>query len=244
MGVDLGGQDGAVSQEILDLADIRPVCHKLGGHRMAQHMRGEMGGYPGRPCAFPEHEADGLGGQRLRVSVDEEGARGGYLGGKHIRVFPQRIQGFRAADGDDALPMTLAHDAGGPIFEIHILRAKRRRLRDPHARGEHELKHGDVADCFGPVIGPDGFGVEVFEQPVHCPHGDGPGEDNVLPQRDSQFAERADGDDVLELQMREQPVEDGKLALNGPCLVTFYKQADVFSHDIAINSSWFRYAPI
>ena len=74
MGVDLGGQDGAVPQEVLNLTDIRPVCHKLGGHRMAQHMRREMGGYPGRPCAFPEHETDGLGGQRLRVPVDEEGA--------------------------------------------------------------------------------------------------------------------------------------------------------------------------
>ena len=63
MGVDLGGKDGSVSQEILNLADIRPVCHQLSGNGMAKHVRREMGSYPGLSRALPEHEADGLGGK-------------------------------------------------------------------------------------------------------------------------------------------------------------------------------------
>lgn len=243
MGVDLGGQDGAVPQEILDLADIGPVRHQLSGHRMAQHVRGEMGGYPGLPCAFSEHEADGLGGQRLGVPVDEEGAGSCHLGGKHVGVFAHGIQGFLAADGDDAFPMPLAYDSCGPVFEVHILHAERRRLRDPYAGCEHELKHGDVADRLWSVAGSDGFGVETLEKPVHRPHGDGPGKDHVLPQSDSQFAERTDGDNVLELQMRKQPMEDRQFAPDGPDFVAFYKKTDVLTEDIAVNVPWFRYVP-
>jgi hypothetical protein len=59
-GIDLGGSDGAMSQKMLDIADIDTLLEEKGRHRMAEHVRGKVESKPGPVGVVTEHRADGL----------------------------------------------------------------------------------------------------------------------------------------------------------------------------------------
>ena len=58
--INLCGSDGAVSQKLLDTADIDLLIHKKGGKGMPEHMRCDMKRNPGIGSNSADHIAHGL----------------------------------------------------------------------------------------------------------------------------------------------------------------------------------------
>src|SRR3972149_11902406 len=72
MSINLGSGDMAVSQELLDGAQVCPPAEEVGGEAVAQGM----GGYPPQACLFGVFLQDlpeSLAGQALAPAVQEEG---------------------------------------------------------------------------------------------------------------------------------------------------------------------------
>src|SRR5699024_1517348 len=60
MNVYLCGANGAVSENLLDQADIHPLFDQICGKGMPEHMRGDLPVYPGTPCISVQHSPYGL----------------------------------------------------------------------------------------------------------------------------------------------------------------------------------------
>lgn len=103
VGVNLRGGDGAVSEDMLDVADIDIFLQQLCSEGMAKHMGRQMlGDFQGFLIAGNQ-QAHGLLGEWITELVDEEKAAGFNFLLEHGPIGVQDFQYIRVADLQDAL---------------------------------------------------------------------------------------------------------------------------------------------
>ena len=103
VGVDLRGSDGAVSKDMLNVADVHVFLQQLCGEGMAKHMGRQMLGDFQRFLIAGNQQAHRLLGERVAELVDEEEAAGFDFFLKHGAVGIENFKHVRIADLQDAL---------------------------------------------------------------------------------------------------------------------------------------------
>ena len=103
VGIDLRGGDGAVSEDMLNVADVHVFLQQLCGEGMAKHMGRQMLGDFQRFLIAGNQQAHRLPGERVAELVDEEEAAGFDFFLEHGAVGIENLQHVRIADLQDAL---------------------------------------------------------------------------------------------------------------------------------------------
>src|SRR5215471_4096913 len=106
MGVPLRGRQRAVSEQLLDHADLRPALQEVRGERMAQRVGRKVAPVQVAPAVALEESAHVTGAEPLSASVEEQG-RILSLSWRHLAPAGLQIVlqglGGEVADGDLAL---------------------------------------------------------------------------------------------------------------------------------------------
>ncbi len=110
VGVDLGGGDGAVAQEGLDVADVHAVFQQGGGEGVAEHVGRDVEGGLGRLHVFVDDPPDRLGPEGPAPAVEEDGAAAVDLPGKGLEVPPGQGGELRRGQAEHPLLAPLALD--------------------------------------------------------------------------------------------------------------------------------------
>src|SRR5581483_3661585 len=120
LGVDLGGGDVGVTQQLLHLVDVHAPAQHVGREAVAQGVRGDAALDAGFAGVALEDEPEALAGQALAAAVDEEGAfialthqarasELDVLGDFLDRLLLQRYK---------ALPVALAHELDRRVVAV------------------------------------------------------------------------------------------------------------------------------
>lgn len=153
VGVNLGGLDGAMAEEPLDVADVDVLLEEERGEGVAEHVRRYVCGGGGAVGVLGDEGADRLLGQALVEAVDEERARGarGFArldalpGVSPREVIRQSIERAFVLHLDDALPGALSEDEERlcRLVEVPVIEAAQ--LGDPQAGCEQHFHDGAIA---------------------------------------------------------------------------------------------------
>lgn len=76
VGVDLGGGEAFVAEELLDGFEVGAVVEEVGCEAVAEGVGGDVGREPGSECPFFHYGLDAAGGESLALGVGEEGGWG------------------------------------------------------------------------------------------------------------------------------------------------------------------------
>lgn len=138
VGVDLGGGDGAVAQEGLDIADVHAVFQQGGGEGVPEHMGRHMERGLRRFHIFVDDPPHRLGLEGISPAVDEDGAAAVDLLGKGLKVPPDQGGQLRRGQLEHPLLASLALDQQPQTADVQMEGAggQLAKLRHPGPRAE------------------------------------------------------------------------------------------------------------
>ena len=148
VGVDLGGVEPGMAEQLLDEADVGPVLQHVGRAGVAEQVAGAGAPDGGGVNGASHPVADKAAGEALAVAAEEQRlAAGGRLqqGPGLLQVEPQPVEGA-SPHRDDAVfvALALAHDEQAPpaveVGDIHP-----DDLTAPDPGGVEHLQDGAVA---------------------------------------------------------------------------------------------------
>ncbi len=161
VGVDGGGFEAGVAEQLLDVADVGPVFEHVRGAGVAEEVAGPDGLDPGAVEDAPHPVANMVGAEAFAVAGDEEGVfadAGKQDGTDVVEIFAEPLEGA-VADGDDAVFPVFAFADGedaGLWIEVFIVEPDEFGAAD--AGGVEELQDGAVAET--ERVGDVGYGED------------------------------------------------------------------------------------
>jgi len=220
LGVDLGGHDGAVAEQGLDVFDVDVVFEQQGGEGVAKDVRGDL---LGDIYAFGEaadEYADGLVGKFVAEAVDKEVAAGGF--DFILIAVAVGLQGEKrvgVAELDHSLFAAFTVNGNGTCLEVEGVAAEVGNFGYPCAGRKQQLDNDGVPDGFEVGIGVfvawyDGC-VNFFQQFAGFAGGEGFGQQGGFFDFDLEFADRVSQDVVFKFEVVEKCFQGGDLAFDG-----------------------------
>lgn len=216
--VNLRGGDGAVSEDMLDVADIDIFLQQLCSEGMAEHMGRQMlGDFQGFLIAGNQ-QAHGLLGERVAKLVDEEEAAGFDFFLKHGPVGVEDFQYIRVADLQDAFFRAFSIDADILLAQVDFFIPDMAELGDSHAGGKEKLHDSGVANAYLALVA--GFTVLHFIINTGENGGKmcvwyGSGQQPGFPKGGTQTTHGIDFHQIMKNKIGEQGVDAGNLAFYG-----------------------------
>ncbi len=153
LGIELGGGQPAVAEQLLDVADIRSILQQMGGAASPEGMGGDGLFDSGSDPVGPDGLANGSGLQGLAVVCKKEfsflGIFCGISGSDLLQIFLE-IDGGVPAQGYQSLfsPFSLA-DKQGLLAQVRIMNGEAEQFIEPDTGGVEDFHDGPVADMHG-----------------------------------------------------------------------------------------------
>ena len=151
MGVDLGGREAGVPEQLLHASQVGAAPQELGRVSVPHGMRRYGGVQAGLAhttleCRAQRVRAHPVAARRAQQSVRVRLPLASELGAGKGEVGPRGVE-RRLVDGHDALLRALPHEPHLPLGEVDVGHVEPRELRDPRARGIEELEHRPVTEA-------------------------------------------------------------------------------------------------
>ena len=145
--VDLGREDGLVSQHFLHDAQVGPVLDEVRGEGVAEGVRGDFLADAGEQRLFLDEVENGHPAQWAAVFVEEGDVVEGRLGGLRadVEVGAERVSGH-LAEGDEALFVALADHAHEALLQVDVRDEQAAGLGDAQAAAVEDFEDGAVAE--------------------------------------------------------------------------------------------------
>ena len=164
-GVDGGGLEVFVAEQLLDVADVGPAFEHVRGAGVAEQVAPALfAPDTGVADAVPDQAGEHVGMEAFAVAADEEALLAGNAGEQRanvVEVFLDPAQGARA-DGDDAVLHALAlADEHGSLVAVEVAQVELHEFAAPHAGGVEELQYGAVAQA--ERVGDVGYGEDGLD---------------------------------------------------------------------------------
>lgn len=153
VGVDLGGGEVGVAEELLDAAEVGSVVEEVGGEAVAQFVGTDLELDAGTAQVFLEQVVDGAGGDAAAEFAEKEGA---LMDSGGVAVVLDGAEGGRA-DGAEAVLAAFAGDAEGLVDDVDVSDVEFHQFVQAEAGAVEELENGGVAGG-----GPGGGALRAF----------------------------------------------------------------------------------
>ncbi len=208
--------DGAVSQHLLNIADIHVRIQQTGRKGVAEHMRRDVLLDGGQRSIFVDHSAHRLIGEGISVVVHKEVSTRCSFAANTFVVSGKDLENRLVADLQAALSASFSVDEDGAVGKIHIAYFQGAELGDPHSCGKQKLRDGSIPQGVLFLIG--GYGSFVLlvyggQEQLDCVKGDGFGQDHRLAEMDAYFIKGVRIDDFPIFKIVEECFYGGNLAL-------------------------------
>ncbi len=208
VGVDLGGEDGFVTEHFLDDAEVRPTFDEVGGEGVAEGVGGNflVDARGHRLVLDDAEDVDAAEGAAVPVQEQDvlEGAGGRFRAGR--KVVPDGVGGH-VPEGDDALLVALADDIDIPFVQVDVRDLQAGALAHAEAAAVQDLQDGAVPQARRRA------GVHRGDDRVDLLHRQDGGE--VLPELGGVDAVAGV---VLQVAFLDAPVEEGAEGTEHPGL--------------------------
>ena len=213
VGVDLGGAEVGVAEELLDAAEVGAVVEEVGGEAVPEFVRADLEADGGVAQVFLQEVADGTHGDAAAELAEEEGAVVD-TGGDAIML--DGAEGG-AAHGTEAVLAAFAGDAEAFFEVVDVADVEFDELVEAEAGAVEELEDGGVAlgSPDGGALGAVGFeGEGEGEQLVDLAEGEDDGE-GALGFGELDFEEGIGGKAGAAGEEFEEAAEGGELDADG-----------------------------
>ena len=116
----LGDVDGAVTEHLLDIADVNVSFEEAGREGVAEHVWGnvEVDGCEG--AVFVNHAPDGLVGEWSAGLIHKKVCGGGNFGGKIAAIFGECVDNIIGCELEVTFFAAFAVDEDGSVSEIDV----------------------------------------------------------------------------------------------------------------------------
>lgn len=146
VGIDLGGGEGAVTEDGLDVLDVNAFFQQEGCQGMAEGVGCHAFVDAGFPCKLFDTGSDGLGIEWFSPQVEEEGACAFCsVAGREAEVVFQCSDDGWLADLDDALSAAFAIDFDEAFLQVNVADVQGAEFGDAQARAKQQFDDGDEA---------------------------------------------------------------------------------------------------
>ena len=142
LGVNLGGGEFGVAEELLDEADVGSAFEHVGGATVAQDVAGAGFGDFRLFDELADHAAEDVGVEGFAVAGQEKRGLLGIQGEAGARFFKVAFEPFESAeaDGDDAVFVVFAlADLEGLTFSVEVVEREPGKFAAAQARAVEEL---------------------------------------------------------------------------------------------------------